>query len=83
MQGLLTHSTLKCLKTESQANTSSVETDIGEGNHRCLGLVLTDQECNSIPNMQPFAPPNYPLLLVMPLIATVIEVAQMKEQHNE
>ena len=68
---------------ELQANASSVETDLGGDNHGYLGLVLTDQEHNSILNTLPFVPPNYPSLLVMPQIATPIQAIELKEQCNE
>ena len=83
IRGLPTHSALKRLKTELQANASSVETDLGGGNHGYLGLVLTDAEYNSIPNTQPFVPPTYPPPLTTPSTATAIEALQMKENHNE
>lgn len=83
IRGLPTCSALKRLKKELQANASSVETDLGGGNHGYLGLVLTDQEHNSIPDTQPFVPPTYPPPLVIPSTATAIEALQMKEQHNE
>ena len=51
---------------------SSVETDLGGGNYGCLGLVLTDQEYNSIPNTAPFMPPNYLPPLVIPQTATPV-----------
>ena len=83
IRGLPTYSALKHLKTELQANASSVETNLSGGNHGYLGLVLTDAEYNSIPDTQPLAPPNYLLPLVIPLTATAIEVVQMKEQYNK
>ena len=83
IRGLPTYSALKRLKTELQANASSVETDLGGGNHGYLGLVLTDAEYNSIPNTQPFVPPNYPPPLTIPSTATPIQALQMKENHNE
>ena len=42
IRGIPTHKALKRLKTELQANASSVESDLGGGNHGYLGLVLTD-----------------------------------------
>jgi len=83
IRGLPIYSALKRLKTELQANASSVETDLGGGNHGYLGLVLTDAEYNSIPNTQPFVPPNYPPPLTIPSTATAIQALQMKENHNE
>ena len=43
------HKSLKRLKLELQANASSVEIDLGGGNHGYLGLVLTDEEYSTIP----------------------------------
>ena len=83
MRGVPTHKALKRLKMELQANASSVETDLGGGNHGYLGLVLTDQECNTIPNTTLFVPPNYPPPLVIPQTATPIQAIELKEQYNE
>ena len=40
----------KRLKLELQANASSVETNLGGGNHSYLGLVLTDTKYTTIPH---------------------------------
>ena len=77
------HKALKRLKMELQANASSVETDLGGGNHGYLGLVLTDQECNTILNAAPFVPPNYLPPLVIPQTATPIQAIELKEECNE
>ena len=53
IRGVPTCKALKRLKMELQANASSVETELGGGNHGYLGLVLTDQEHNTIPNTAP------------------------------
>ena len=39
---------------------SSVETDLGGRNHYYLALVLSNEDYQSIPNMQPFVLPTYP-----------------------
>ena len=83
IRGVPTYTALKRLKTELQANASSIETDIGGGNHGYLALVLTDEEYNSIPNTEPFVLPTYPALLVIPPTATAIEAMQMKEEYND
>ena len=52
-----THKSLKQLKTELRANVSSVDTDLGGGDHGYLGLDLTDVEYGRItPTPQPFVP---------------------------
>ena len=66
------HKSLKSLKLELQANASTVETDLGGGNHSYLGLVLNDNEYASIPNIQPFIVPNYLPLLFISAISTLI-----------
>ena len=78
-----THKTLKRLKMELQANASSVETDLGGGNYRYLGLVLTDQEYTTIPYTAPFIPPNYPPALNIPTKAKPIQVLQLKDEYRE
>ena len=67
-----TNKILKRLKLELQANASSVETDLGGGNHGYLGLVLTNAEYATISHTQPFIPPNYPAPLVIPATLTPI-----------
>ena len=78
-----TNKALKTLQKELQANASSVETDLGGGNHGYLGLVLTDAEYTTIPNTQPFIPPTYPPPLVIPANSTPIQALELKEQYNE
>ena len=83
IRGEPTNKSLKRLQTELQANASSVETDLGRGNHGYLGLVLLDQEYASIPHTQLFIPPTYPPLLTIPSDTTPIQALELKEQHNE
>ena len=83
IRGEPTHKSLKRLKMELQANASSVETDLGGGNHGYLGLVLTDQEYATIPHTAPFIPPNYPPALNIPTDATPIQALQLKDEHQE
>ena len=56
----LTNKALKRLQIELQANASSVEMDLGGGNHSYLALVLIDKEYTIIPNTTPFKAPTYP-----------------------
>ena len=44
IRGEWTNKTLKRLKLEVQSNVSSVEIDLGGGNHSYLDLVLIDEE---------------------------------------
>ena len=48
IQGTPTNKTLKHLKQELQANASSVESDLGGGNHGYLGLILAGTEYATI-----------------------------------
>ena len=41
---------LKRLKTELKSNTSSVEIDLGGGNHAYLGLAKSNEDYATIPN---------------------------------
>ena len=84
IQGAPTNKTLKRLKTELQANVSSVESDLGGGDHGYLGLVLTDAEYASIILLPPpFVAPNYPGLLIIEPNTTQVAAFTLREQHNQ
>ena len=72
IRGEPTHKSLKKLMTELRANASSVETDLGGGNHGYLALVLSDEEYATIPNTEPFILPTYLPPLVIPNNTTPI-----------
>ena len=82
IQGTPTNKTLKRLKQELRANASSVETDLGGGYHRYLGLVLTDEEYALI-SPTPFDAPEYPAALTIPPGTDQIETLNLQEQHKE
>ena len=71
------------MKAELQANASSIETDLGGGNHGYLGLVLMDAEYATILHTHPFIAPTYPAPLTIPPTAIAIEALQLKDQHTE
>ena len=48
-----TYKTLKKLKLELRANASSVDSNLGGGNHGYLGLVLTNAEYAAVPGITP------------------------------
>ena len=73
IRGVSVYKIIKRLKLELQANGSSVETDLGSGNHGYLDLLCTDKEYAEIPHTQSFVPPNYPGPLIIPSTATVIQ----------
>ena len=67
IQGTPTNKNLKRLKTELQANASSIESDLGDGDHGYLGLVLTNKEyASKTPAPPPFVPSAYPADLDIP-----------------
>ena len=74
---------LKRLQTEFQANSSSVETDLGGGNYGYLDLLKLDEEYALIPNIQPFVALTYPLALRIPSTAIPIEALEIKDAHAE
>ena len=82
IQGTPTNRTLKHLKTELRANASSVESELGGGDHGYLGLVLTDVEYATVPPT-PFAAPAFPGPLVIDPNATQVEALNRREEHNE
>ena len=62
-----TYETLHHLKNELKANTSSVPTNLGGGNHGYLGMVLTQAEYHRIlPNNPLIRPPNPGVLVPNP-----------------
>ena len=75
---------LKRLKTELCANASSVDTDLGGGDHGYLGLILTDVKYARItPTPPPFVAPNFPGPLVINSALTALHQVQARETHNE
>ena len=67
IHGTPDNKSLKRLKAELRANASSVESDLGGGNHGYLGLVLSDEEYAAIQGTVPFIAPNYPPALNIPM----------------
>ena len=82
IQGAPTNKTLKRLKQELRANASSIESDLGGGDHGYLGLVLTDAEYESI-SRTPFVAPRYPAALTIPPGTDQIDALNLREQHKE
>ena len=63
-----TNADLKRLKTDLRANASSVDSNLGGGDHGYLGLVLSNTEYLAIPTVSntAFVPPPYPGPFVLP-----------------
>lgn len=84
IQGTPTNKTLKRLKTELQANASSVESDLGGGDHSCLGLVLTDEEYTNVtPPPPPFIVPVFPGALNIEPGTDQVQAFALREQYME
>ena len=69
IQGTPTYKALKRLKAELRANASSVECDLGGGNHGYLGLVLSEDEYAQV-SPTPFVAPAFPDPLAILVNAT-------------
>ena len=82
IQGEPTYKSLKRLKNELQANASSVESDLGGGDHGYLGLVLTDAEYALI-SATPFVAPHYPAALTIPTGTDQVQALNLREKYKE
>ena len=80
--GAPSNKTLKRLKRELRANASSVESDLGGGDHGYLGLVLTDEEYATVAPTA-FNPPVYPAALTIPAGTDQVTALNLREQHQE
>ena len=79
IHGEPTNKTLKRLKTELRANISSIDTDLGGGDHGYLGLILSDQEyLRIIPTPTQFQGPTWPGTLIIAPAATAVETMHSK-----
>ena len=68
---------LKRIKTELRANASSVESDLGGGDHGYLFLVLSDAEYRLIPGITNAAvPPTWPGTFTVDPTFTQIQALQ-------
>ena len=86
IQGEPSHDDLKRLKMELRADASSVDSDLGGGNHGYLGLVLSDVEYLALPGVgagNTFQAPVYPAALVIPATSTAIRAMELKEAHRD
>ena len=82
-RGEPTHKSLKRLKIELQANTSSVERDLGGVNHGYLEVVTTEAEHAEIPNASPFVAPECQHSLTTRENSTPIKALELKDKHAE
>ena len=84
INGKPTSKSLKSLKTELRANTSSVNIDLGGGYHGYLGLALTDTEYARINLISTaFAVPTFPCVITSDTTVTAVETLHDKVNHHE
>ena len=72
--------TLTQLRKELHANASSVDSELGGGNHGYLGLATHDA---NYPGTTAFVAPNYPPELIIPNTASDMQAMNLREQHKE
>ena len=73
----------KRLKNELCANASSVDSDLGGGDHGYLGLVLDDKEYTRIVPDHPFVAPDFPgALRILPGTDTV-NALNLRENYSQ
>jgi hypothetical protein len=77
-----TYKALKKLKSELKANASSVDSDMGGGDHGYLGLVLSDTEYARICPDSAFEPPEFPGKLQIPRNTETIDAINIREEHR-
>ena len=83
IEGEPTYKSLHTLQKELRANASSIDSDLGGGDHGYLGLVLNDPNYAAIPGTLPFVAPNYPPVLAIPETANHVEALQLREDNLE
>ena len=85
VRGVPNYANIKRVKTELRANASSVDSELGGGDHGYLGLVLSNVEYLAVPgvNGNMFQPPAYPRAFVISPTASAVEALQRREAHNE
>ena len=82
INGEPTNKTIKRLKQELRANVSSVETDLGGGDHGYLGLYLSDEEyARIIPRPTRFVALAWLGTLTIDAAAIAVEDVHAKETH--
>ena len=79
VHGKPTNKALKRLKNELRAKASSVESDLGGGDHGYLGIVLTDAKYTRVSTIS-FVASNFPPVLIVPSTSTAVEVVHLRNQ---
>ena len=84
VRGEPTYNDIKRIKTELRADASSVESDLGGGDHGYLFLTLSDTEYLLIPGITAIAvPPTWPGTFTVEPAFTQLQALQAHEQHKE
>ena len=84
IQGAPPSKTLKLLKQEFRANASSIELDLGGGDHGYLGLVLTDIEYTTVGVATAFTAPVFLITpLVIPIGTDQVQALNLREQYKD
>ena len=84
VRGEPTYNDLKRIKTELRSNASSVESNLGGGNHGHLFSALTNAEYLQIPGISAAAEiPSWPDPLAIPITTGAIQAIHLKERHQE
>lgn len=83
IHGEPTYKSLKRLKNELRANASSVDCDLGGGDHGYLGLVLNEQEYARVAPNNPFTAPDFPGVLSIPRGTDTIDAINLREEHRK
>ena len=82
IRGEPTYKTLK-KKNELCANTISVSSNLGGGNHGYLGLILDNVEYQYVSGGVEFNVPLYLSFINVGAIASAVEAVHLREQHHE
>jgi len=72
--------TLTQLRKELHANASSIDSELGGGNHGYLGLATHDAD---YPGATTFVAPDYPADLIIPDASSDMQATNLREQHKE
>ena len=79
-----TYNDIKRIKTELRADASSVESDLGGGDHGYLFLTLSDTEYLLIPGITAIVvPPTWPGTYTVDQGFTQLKALQAREQHKK
>ena len=83
INGEPSYKALKKLKNELRANASSVDSDLGGGDHGYLGLVLDETEYARIVPDHPFIAPDFPGVLRIPPGTETVDALNYRENHRQ